>query len=263
MSHLTDWGLEADYVDPSKIGVYLKLSANQKCVVRILGSFKDKKLAVRGWEGWVNQQDNFGEEVRRPQRVGINDKASLQRAGAEDIKFFWALAVYNRTLGAVQCWQINQVSNRERIEDLIDTYGNPQDFDIMIKRKGDGMLTKYTLEKVESSEYDTVTAFSVLEESTIDLRQLFVGGDIMAPLEEKASDGDSKKPNKVVTRSDLKPIELVRNRIEGATTYDQLDEALLLRDTYVERGDISKAELLALKAVERSTKERLSDEEVA
>jgi len=85
----------------------------------------------------------------------------------------------------------------------------------------------------------------------------------MTPLEEKASDGDSEKPNRVVTRSDLKPIELVRNRIEGATTYDQLDEALLLRDTYVERGDISKAELLALKAVERSTKERLADEEVA
>ena len=267
MSNLTDWGLEPDYVDPSKIGVYLKLSANQKCVVRILGSFKDKKLAVRGWEGWVNQMDNFGEEVRRPQRVGINDKASLQRAGAEDIKFFWALAVYNRTLGAVQCWQINQVSNRERIEDLVDTYGNPKDFDIMIKRKGDGMLTKYTLEKVDSSDDDTATAHSALEESTIDLRQLFVGGDIMIPLDEKVSDGDSEKPNKVTTRADagttLKPIELVRNRIEGAQNYEQFDEALMLRDTYVERGDISKSERLALKAVERSTKERLADEEVA
>jgi hypothetical protein len=125
------------------------------------------------------------------------------------------------------------------------------------------MLTKYTLEKVESSDDDTATAFSALEESTIDLRQLFVGGDIMTPLEEKASGGDSEKPNRVVTRSDLKPIELVRNRIEAAQSYKELDEALMLKKSYVERGDISKAELLALKAVERSTKERLADEEVA
>ena len=262
MSNLTDWGLEPDYVDPSKIGVYLKLTANQKCVVRIVGTFNEKKLAVRGWEGWINQQDNFGEEVRRPQRVGINEKAVLQRAGAEDIKFFWALAVYNRTLGAIQCWQINQVSNRERIEDLVDTYGSPRDYDIMIKRKGDGMLTKYTLEKVESSAADAATAYTALEESTIDLRQLFVGGDIMTPLEEKASDGNSEKPGRA-KRDDLEPFELIRNQIEAAQSYKELDDALMLKKTYVERGDIPKSEQLRLKSIEAKVKERLSDEEVA
>ena len=262
MSNLTDWGLEPDYVDPSKIGVYLKLTANQKCVVRIDGTFNEKKLAVRGWEGWINQQDNFGEEVRKPQRVGINEKAVLQRAGAEDIKFFWALAVYNRTLGAIQCWQINQVSNRERIEDLVDTYGSPRDFDIMIKRKGDGMLTKYTLEKVESSAADAATAYTALEESTIDLRQLFVGGDIMTPLEEKASDGNSEKPGRA-KRDDLEPFELIRNQIEAAQSYKELDDALMLKKTYVERGDIPKSEQLRLKSIEAKVKERLSDEEVA
>ena len=262
MSNLTDWGLEPDYVDPSKIGVYLKLTANQKCVVRIVGTFNEKKLAVRGWEGWINQQDNFGEEVRKPQRVGINEKAVLQRAGAEDIKFFWALAVYNRTLGAIQCWQINQVSNRERIEDLVDTYGSPRDFDIMIKRKGDGMLTKYTLEKVESSAADAATAYTALEESTIDLRQLFVGGDIMTPLEEKASDVNSEKPGRA-KRDDLEPFELIRNQIEAAQSYKELDDALMLKKTYVERGDIPKSEQMRLKSIEAKGKERLSDEEVA
>ena len=262
MSNLTDWGLEPDYVDPSKIGVYLKLTANQKCVVRIVGTFNEKKLAVRGWEGWINQQDNFGEEVRRPQRVGINEKAVLQRAGAEDIKFFWALAVYNRTLGAIQCWQINQVSNRERIEDLVDTYGSPRDYDIMIKRKGDGMLTKYTLEKVDSSAADAATAYTALEESTIDLRQLFAGGDIMTPLEEKTTDGDSEKPSRA-QRDDLMPVELVRNQIESAQNFEQLDEALMLKDSYVKRGDISKAEQMTLKSIEAKVKERLADEEVA
>ena len=262
MSNLTDWGLEPDYVDPSKIGVYLKLTANQKCGVRIVGTFNEKKLAVRGWEGWINQQDNFGEEVRKPQRVGINEKAVLQRAGAEDIKFFWALAVYNRTLGAIQCWQINQVSNRERIEDLVDTYGSPRDFDIMIKRKGDGMLTKYTLEKVESSAADAATAYTALEESTIDLRQLFVGGDIMTPLEEKASDVNSEKPGRA-KRDDLEPFELIRNQIEAAQSYKELDDALMLKKTYVERGDIPKSEQMRLKSIEAKGKERLSDEEVA
>ncbi len=69
--------------------------------------------------------------------------------------------------------------------------------------------------------------------------------------------------NKVTTRADLKPIELVRNRIEGSRSYEQLDEALLLKHTYVERGDISKAEQMTLKSIEAKVKERLSDEEVA
>ena len=266
MSNLTDWGLPKDYVNPSKIGVYLKLDPANKLGVRlrILGSFKDPRLAIRGFEGWEYTTDHVtGQEVKRPHRVPMSNRNDLVRAGRDEIKHFWALAIYNYTLDCVQCWQINQSTIQTRIEDLVEIHGAPNGYDLQAIRTGTTKNdTKYVIEKIEPKG-DEHLAINALEESTIDLRQLFVGGDIMTPLEEKASDGDSEKPNRVVTRSDLKPIELVRNRIEGATTYDQLDEALLLRDTYVDRGEISKAELLALKAVERSTKERLSDEEVA
>ena len=80
----------------------------------------------------------------------------------------------------------------------------------------------------------------------------------MTPLEEKASDGDSKKPS-----DDLVPFELIRNQIEAAQNYRQLDEALMLKDSYVKRGDIPKSEQLRLKSIEAKAKERLSDEEVA
>ena len=115
--------------------------------------------------------------------------------------------------------------------------------------------TKYVIEKIEPKG-DEHLAVNALEESTIDLRQLFVGGDIMTPLNEKASDGDSEH----LERDDLRPVELVRNRIEAAQTFKELDDALMLKKSYVERGDIPKSEQMRLKSIEAKVKERLSDE---
>jgi hypothetical protein len=265
MSNLTDWGLPKDYVNPSKIGVYLKLDPANKLGVRlrILGSFKDPRLAIRGFEGWEYTTDHVtGQEVKRPHRVPMSNRNDLVRGGREEIKHFWALAIYNYTLDCVQCWQINQSTIQTRIEDLVEIHGAPNEYDLQAIRKGSTRHdTKYSIEKVDATG-DEHLAINALEESTIDLRQLFVGGDIMTPLEEKASDGDSEKPSRA-KRNDLMPVELVRNQIEAAQNYEQLDEALMLKDSYVKRGDISKAEQMTLKSIEAKVKERLADEEVA
>ena len=84
----------------------------------------------------------------------------------------------------------------------------------------------------------------------------------MTPLEEKTADGDSEKLSRA-KRDDLMPVELARNQIEAAQNFEQLDEALMLKDSYVKRGDITKAEQMTLKSIEAKVKERLSDEEVA
>tara|TARA_Y100000401_G_C8310795_1_gene219584 strand:+ start:664 stop:1461 length:798 start_codon:yes stop_codon:yes gene_type:complete len=265
MSNLTDWGLPKDYVNPSKIGPYLKLDPANKLGVRlrILGSFKDPRLAIRGFEGWEYITDEVtGQEMKRPHRVPMSNRNDLVRAGREEIKHFWALAIYNYTLDCVQCWQINQSTIQTRIEDLVEIHGAPNGYDLQAIRTGTTKKdTKYVIEKIESKG-DEHLSTNALEESTIDLRQLFVGGDIMTPLEEKASEGDSEKPSRA-QRDDLMPIELVRNQIEAAQNFEQLDEALMLKDTYVKRGDISKAEQMTLKSIEAKVKERLTDEEVA
>ena len=259
MSNLTDWGLPKDYVNPSKIGVYLKLDPANKLGVRlrILGSFKDPRLAVRGFEGWEYITDQVtGQEVKRPHRAPMPNKNDLIRAGREEIKHFWALAIYNYTLDCVQCWQINQSTIQTRIEDLVEIHGAPNGYDLQAIRTGTTKNdTKYVIEKIEPKG-DEHLAITALEESTIDLRQLFVGGDIMTPLDEKASDGDSEH----LERSDLRPVELVRNRIEGEQSYAELNDALMLQKTYVERGDISKAEQMTLKNSEVRVKERLSEQ---
>ena len=202
-----------------------------------------------------------GQEMKRPHRVPMSNRNDLVRAGREEIKHFWALAVYNYTLDRVQCWQINQSTIQTRIEDLVEIHGAPNSYDLQAIRTGTTKKdTKYVIEKIESK--DEHLAINALEESTIDLRQLFVGGDIMTPLEEKASDGDFEKPSRA-KRDDLEPFELIRNQIEAAQNYEQLDEALMLKDSYVKRGDIPKSEQLRLKSIEAKVKERLSDEEVA
>ena len=259
MSNLTDWGLPKDYVNPSKIGVYLKLDPANKLGtrLRILGSFNDPRLAIRGFEGWEYITDQVtGQEVKRPHRVPMPNRNDLVRAGREEIKHFWALAIYNYTLGCVQCWQINQSTIQTRIEDLVEIHGAPNGYDLQAIRTGTTKTdTKYIIEKIEPKG-DEHLAVNALEESTIDLRQLFVGGDIMTPLEEQASDGDSEH----LERDDLRPVELVRNRIEGAQSFKELDDALMLKKSYVERGDIPKSEQMTLKSIEVKAKERLSDE---
>ena len=258
MSNLTDWGLPDDYVNPNKIGPFFKLDPANKLGVRlrILGSFNDPRLAVRGFEGWYFTTDHVtGQEVKRPHRVPMSNKNELIRAGREEIKHFWALAIYNYAMDCVQCWQINQSTIQTRIEDLVQIHGAPNSYDLQAIRTGTTKTdTKYIIEKVDAT--DGHLAVDALAESTIDLRQLFVGGDIMTQLEEQASDGDSEH----LQRDDLRPVELVRNRIEAAQTFKELDDALMLKKSYVERGDIPKSEQMTLKSIEVKVKERLSDE---
>jgi len=270
MSNLTDWGLSDNYTDPSTISDYLKIGNKESYDIRIVGSFTDPRSGVQGWEAWKDTVNEQGADVRVPERVGLKDKAMLSRKGYPDkeIKFFWALAVYNRSIDRIQCWQINQVTIRRQLETLLKhrAWGVPNRYDINVSREGEGFDTEYTLNALPADDGGGLRtcpiAEQALEESTIDLRQLFVGGDIMTPLEEKASDGDSEKPSRV-KRDDLMPVELVRNQIESAQSYEQLDEALMLKDSYVKRGDISKAEQMTLKSIEAKVKERLADEEVA
>ena len=262
---LTDWGLSDNYTDPSTISDYLKIGNKESYDIRIVGNFTDPRTGVQGWEAWRDTVNEQGADVRVPERVGLKDKGLLTRKGYPDkeIKFFWALAVYNRSIDRIQCWQINQVTIRRQLETLLKhrAWGVPSRYDINVSREGEGFDTEYTLNALPADDGGGLRtcpiAEQVLEESTIDLRQLFSGGDIMTPLvEEKSSDGDSDNPE----RSDLRPVELVRNRIEGAQSFKELDEALMLKDSYVKRGDIPKSEQMTLKSIEVKAKERLSEE---
>tara|TARA_R110002020_G_C16096970_1_gene758350 strand:- start:7 stop:807 length:801 start_codon:yes stop_codon:yes gene_type:complete len=264
MSNLTDWGLSDNYTDPSTISAFFKIGNKESYDIRIVGSFSDPCTGVQGWEAWKDTVNEQGADVRVPERVGIKDKALLNRKGYPDkeIKFFWALAVYNRSADCIQCWQINQVTIRRQLETLLKhrAWGVPNRYDINASREGEGYDTEYTLNALPAEDGSGLgpcpVAQQALEESTIDLRQLFVGGDIMTPLEEKTPDA-SEKPR--VERSDLKPLELVRNAIESATSYELLDEARMLKDSYVKRGDISKAEQMTLVSLEAKVKERLQE----
>ena len=263
MSNLTDWGLPENYKDPSTIGDYLKLGNKEHFDVRVLGDWNQPRTAVQGWVGWKDVINENGQEVRAGSRVGLKDKALLYRQGYRDnqIKFFWALVVYNRDLDTIQCWEITQVKVRSQLTNLLENkkWGILNRYDITVSREGEGYDTEYTLTALPDPEGGLRTcpiAEKALEESTIDLRQLFVGGDIKAPVEEQASDGDSQH----LERDDLRPVELVRNRIEAAQTFKELDDALMLKKSYVERGDIPKSEQMTLKSIEVKAKERLSDE---
>lgn len=205
----------------STVGDYLKVGNKEHYDVRVLGDWNQPRTAVQGWVGWKDTVNENGQDARVASRVGLKDKALLYRQGYRDeqIKFFWALVVYNRDVDAIQCWEITQVTIRRQLTNLLENkkWGILNRYDITVSREGEGYDTEYTLTALPDPEGGLRTcpiAEKALEDSTIDLRQLFVGGDIKSPVEEKASDGDSEH----LERDDLIPIELVRNQIKRLRT---------------------------------------------
>ena len=79
----------------------------------------------------------------------------------------------------------------------------------------------------------------------------------MTPLEENSADGASGRPTKAYAEVDV--VQLVRNTIESAKSFGELDEAIMLKNTHASRGDIKPAELTQMKLLETKIKERLKE----
>jgi len=264
MSNFTKFGLGENYVDPSTISDYLKVGNKENFDIRIVGDLTGNRTGCTGWEAWRDTVNEQGADVRVVERVGEKDKGLLSRKGYPDkeIKFFWALTIYNRSLDRIQCWQITQVTIRSQLEMLLNhrSWGMPNRYDINVSRVGEGYDTIYTLNALPAEDGQGLRTCPIaeqrLEESRIDLRQLFVGGDIMTPLEEKeASDGASGQPAKAYAEVDI--VQLVRNTIESAKSYEELNQAIMLKDSHAGRSEITKSELAQMKLLENKIKERL------
>ena len=265
MSNLTKFGLAENYVDPSTISDYLKIGNKENFDIRIVGNLSGSRTGCTGWEAWKDTVNEQGADVRVVERVGEKDKGLLTRKGYADkeIKFFWALTIYNRSLDRIQCWQITQVTIRSQLEMLLNhrAWGMPDRYDINVSRVGEGYDTIYTLNALPAEDGSGLRTCPIaeqrLEESKIDLRQLFVGGEIMTPLEENSADGASGRPTKAYAEVDV--VQLVRNTIESAKSFGELDEAIMLKNTHASRGDIKPAELTQMKLLETKIKERLKE----
>ena len=111
--------------------------------------------AVIGYEYWtaedkpVRSKTKFDEPLDNPKvRQVKNQKTGEMENKTDGQKFFWAMPVYDFKDETFKLWQVTQKGLRDNLASLQENadWGNPVgQYTINIDRKGEGLLTEYTV----------------------------------------------------------------------------------------------------------------------
>jgi len=100
--------------------------------------------------GWVYWKDNGakGTPVRLKDRPsGIPQDARIQNGVQDKPKHFWAMVVYDYASNGIKVWEVTQGTIQSAIAGLATDpeWGHPRNYDLKIRRDGDGLETEYTV----------------------------------------------------------------------------------------------------------------------
>jgi len=155
MSFLPD-----NYEKPAGKGNYYKLQTGDN-------RFRILSPAITGWIDWDNKQP-----------VRTKDRPEISIDPTKPAKHFWAFVIWDYKEKAIKIMEITQSTIQDAIFSLHSEseWGNPQSYDLNIKKTGEKMETKYnvvpTPPKPLSAEIKEL--YSMVK---INLNELYSGGD--------------------------------------------------------------------------------------
>ena len=172
--------LPENYEAPKSESGYMKLKQGENRF-RVLSS------AIVGWEYWnkpIRSKEPF---------EGTPADARLNQ-GKFSPKHFWAFVVWSYQDKKIQILQLTQAGIQRDIEGFVQDadYGDPKTYDTLIKREGETLNdTKYNVipKPPKPTDPEILNAY---KEMTINLPQLYVGGN---PFGEGETDEISKDDN--------------------------------------------------------------------
>lgn len=139
--------LPTDVTGGIRGGDYFKPAQGQNKIL-IVGD------VITGYEYWtqadkpVRSKVKFEETPDAKVRQVKNQKTGEMESKTDTQKFFWAMPVYDFKDETFKLWQITQKSIKENLASLQSNadWGNPVGkYTISIDRKGEGLLTEYTI----------------------------------------------------------------------------------------------------------------------
>lgn len=130
---------------------------------------------IMGWEYWTTE-NKPKRSKERPE--GVPQDARYEDNGQFRLKYFWAFIVWNYLDGKLQILEITQATIQQQITDLVnsDDWGEPNQYDLTVTRKGKELQTEYTVQPSPHSELDTKIK-EQYEKAPITLESLYSGDD--------------------------------------------------------------------------------------
>ena len=153
--------LPKNYEVPKSPSRYYKFEQGDN-VFRILGD------VVLGWEDWINDKP-----VRTPYTQPKPDPS-----GDRAIRHFWAFPVWDYKDSSIKILEITQATIQGEIANLYNDkdWGLPTDYDINVKRTGEGKETRYSTIAKPPKPLDAEIE-KEWKATDVDLKKLFTNDD--------------------------------------------------------------------------------------
>ncbi len=161
--------LEDNYEVPQKPGNYMKFVSGEN-------KFRILARPIKGWEYWKTMADG----TRKPIRKQMDDKIIMSdvEEGEDSVKHFWAMPVWNYKDERIQILEITQKGIQTSIAGLARSkdWGSPLEYDILVIKSGQQLLTKYEVHPVPPKKLDE-GIIQLFTDMNINLNALYDGED--------------------------------------------------------------------------------------
>jgi hypothetical protein len=170
---MTDF-LPQGYVKPETGGKYFKFQQGDN-------RFRILSPAITGWIDWTPD--------KKPVRTKDQPEALFDQT--KPAKHFWAFVIWDYKEKSIKILEVTQATIQTAIYDLHndESWGNPTQYDINVKKTGEKMETKYTVMPTPPKQADT-EILSAYRETKIDLNKLYDGGDPFGGKQETSQEDE-------------------------------------------------------------------------
>lgn len=180
--------LPRDYDIPVGAGNYMTLEEGENRF-RVLSS------AIVGWKWWeVDGDENIPHRVKTKKEVPgdiLASKDSRRRA-----RHFWAFVVWNHNAQRVQILELTQVTIMRALKAVVDSWGDPEEFDIVVRREKTGpnqMDVEYTVLPIPAQRSKEVPEEAFETAAQIDLTALYRNEDPFEEVEKGTGEAVSEE----------------------------------------------------------------------
>lgn len=166
MTQENTW-LPNDYQKPPTNSNYMKFEQGDN-------KFRILSNPIVGFEYWTN--DN--KPVRSKQYPTETPNIKTDKEGKSRVNHFWAFIVWGYRENKLMILQITQNSIKDYVEALqrSDNWGNPNNYDLNVSRKGTGFDTEYQTMALPPAQLSE-NIDEAYKKANIDLNALYDGGD--------------------------------------------------------------------------------------